>query len=300
MQPDVGAVAAVLAAVARPGESAPTREFLQHRLTSSPELRFLTAHADGALAGCAVVGSFFPGEDETYLPARPDVLPRFRGAGVTTALLRACSARARELGFAGLTVEVREDEDGYLAYLQARGYDEVERQKAVALNLSSDPVNFTGSEHVKDPPGVEIVPRGEEHVRGMYETSLEANADIPGLDSEHVAGFDEWHEFEIGRPTRDPALAFVALVEGEVVGYASIDRFGETGYHGLTAVRRAHRRRGIARALKLRQIAAARELGLSALLTESEERNEPMRRLNESLGYRPIPGSIVLRGPLLD
>ena len=33
-------------------------------------------------------------------------------------------------------------------------------------------------------------------------------------------------------------------------------------------------------------------------MTESEERNEPMRRLNEKLGYRPGPGMIALRGPL--
>jgi hypothetical protein len=33
-------------------------------------------------------------------------------------------------------------------------------------------------------------------------------------------------------------------------------------------------------------------------VTESEERNEPMRRLNEKLGYLPEPGMIVLRGPL--
>ena len=36
------------------------------------------------------------------------------------------------------------------------------------------------------------------------------------------------------------------------------------------------------------------------MLTESQHENEPMRRLNESLGYRPIPGTIVFRGPLLD
>jgi GNAT superfamily N-acetyltransferase len=104
----------------------------------------------------------------------------------------------------------------------------------------------------------------------------------------------------VNRPSRDPRLAFVALANGGVVGYASIDLIGETGYHGLTGVRRAFRRRGVARALKLHQIAAAKELGLAQLVTESEETNEPMRRLNEALGYRPIPGSIVLRGPLFD
>jgi ribosomal protein S18 acetylase RimI-like enzyme len=134
----------------------------------------------------------------------------------------------------------------------------------------------------------------------MYETSLEANADIPGLDAEHVAAFEEWRAFEVGRPSRDPRLAFVAVAGGEVVGFASLDLIGTTGYHGLTGVRRSHRRRGIARALKLHQIAAAKELGLASLVTESEQRNVAMRSLNEALGYRPIPGSVVLRGPLLD
>jgi hypothetical protein len=31
---------------------------------------------------------------------------------------------------------------------------------------------------------------------------------------------------------------------------------------------------------------------------EIEMRNEPIRRLNERLGYRPAPGRVVMRGPL--
>jgi GNAT superfamily N-acetyltransferase len=290
MQPDLAAVAAIHAAVARPGESPPDVAFLQASLDRSPELRYLLT--DG---GAGFVGSIFPGEDSTFLPARADVLPDRRGTGVTTALLRAASERARELGFQGLQIEVREDETGYVDFLLARGYVEVERQKAVALDLRDHEPQPPFA-----PPGIAIENRRDEHVRGMYETSLEANADIPGLDSEHVATFEEWHAFEIARPSRDTRLAFVALADGEVVGYASIDRIGETGYHGLTGVRRAYRRRGIAKALKLHQIAAAKELGLAQLVTESEETNLPMRRLNDELGYRPIPGTIVLQGPLVD
>ena len=39
---------------------------------------------------------------------------------------------------------------------------------------------------------------------------------------------------------------------------------------------------------------------LKRLLTESEERNEPMRRLNEKLGFVPAPewSTVVIRGPL--
>ncbi len=103
--------------------------------------------------------------------------------------------------------------------------------------------------------------------------------------------------FDIARPTRDPRLSFVALVDGRVVGFASVDVIGDNGYHGLTAAVREHRRRGIARAVKQHQIATARMLGIQRLVTESEERNEPMRRLNASLGYRPIPGWSFLPVP---
>lgn len=295
MQPDLYRVAAVLGVMARPGESAPPPAFLEYSRSISPELRYLLARsdADGAVAGCGAAGSLFPGEQDERLDAWALVLPAYRGKGVTTALFRAASDHARALGRIGLTVEAREDEDGLIAYLEARGYEEVERQKAVSLDLTT-----TKPAAVEEPPGVEIVPRREEHARGMYEAAREANADIPGLDSLRLPSFEDWRAFELDRPTRDPRLAFVALVDGEVAGFASIDLIGTTGYHGLTGVRRAYRRRGIARALKLRQIAAARELGLQSLVTESEERNEPMRRLNESLGYRPIPGSVVLQGPL--
>ena len=66
----------------------------------------------------------------------------------------------------------------------------------------------------------------------------------------------------------------------------------------MTGVKRAWRRRGIAAALKRAQIAWARERGYELLATQNEMRNEPMRKLNERLGYRPAPGRVVMRGPL--
>jgi RimJ/RimL family protein N-acetyltransferase len=57
----------------------------------------------------------------------------------------------------------------------------------------------------------------------------------------------------------------------------------------------------VATALKRAQIALAKDRGFERLVTESEERNEPMRNLNRKLGYRPEPSlsTVVLRGPLV-
>jgi RimJ/RimL family protein N-acetyltransferase len=72
-------------------------------------------------------------------------------------------------------------------------------------------------------------------------------------------------------------------------------------HHGLTATRRDWGRRGVATALKLAEIAAAKRAGFDRLVTENEERNEPMRRLNEKLGFVPAPelSTIVMRGPVV-
>ena len=132
----------------------------------------------------------------------------------------------------------------------------------------------------------------------MFELYREANADIPGLDAEAEMSFEDWRVRELERPARRHDLSFVAVAGDELVGLATLDIFPAGGFHGLTAVARlAATRRG--RALKRAQIAAAKAAGLERLYTESEERNEPMRRLNEQLGFRPIPGMVVMRGPLV-
>ena len=111
--------------------------------------------------------------------------------------------------------------------------------------------------------------------------------------------FEQWRSIEIDRPTRPPELFFVAMAGDEPVGYATLDDFGRDAHHGLTTTRRAWRGRGIATALKQTQIAAAKCAGFRRLVTGNEERNTPIRSLNEKLGYRPEPSlsTIVVRGP---
>jgi GNAT superfamily N-acetyltransferase len=84
------------------------------------------------------------------------------------------------------------------------------------------------------------------------------------------------------------------------VGYAKFsltEAQPTVAHHDLSAVKRAWRGRGIARALKAAQITWARANGYTELHTRNEQRNEPIRRLNESFGYRPGIGRIYLVGP---
>jgi mycothiol synthase len=257
----------------------------------------LLARLDGDPAGYGIAGVFPEDEDEPYAFADVGVRPDLRRRGIGTALLAALSDHARALDKDALQLEVGEEEADAFRFFHSRGYVEIERQKALELDLGS-----LEPEPRAIPEGVQIAPWVErpDLLPGMYELHREANADIPGLDAETTRSFDEWRAWELDRPGRRHDLSFVAFTPDEVVGSAALMVLPAGGFHGLTAVARDWRRRGLARALKQSQIAAAKAAGIGKLFTESEERNEPMRRLNEELGFRPIPGMIVLRGPLVD
>jgi GNAT superfamily N-acetyltransferase len=66
--------------------------------------------------------------------------------------------------------------------------------------------------------------------------------------------------------------------------------------HGLTAVRRDWRGRGLATALKRRQIAFASQRGITTLMTWTQRGNADMQALNRRLGYVTESETLNLRG----
>jgi GNAT superfamily N-acetyltransferase len=98
-----------------------------------------------------------------------------------------------------------------------------------------------------------------------------------------------------------PEWTFLAVADEEVVGYSKwslTEAQPYNAHHDLTAVKRAWRGRGIAGALKSAQLRWAKEKGYTRAFTLNEERNEPIRRLNERFGYTPAGGRIHLRSSL--
>ncbi|HET7929727.1 MAG TPA: GNAT family N-acetyltransferase [Actinomycetota bacterium] len=176
-----------------------------------------------------------------------------------------------------------------------RGYAEVGRELQFELLLAR--ATPTPSE---PPAGIEIVTRAQrpDLVPGMYDVAVDAVRDIPG-EGEERGSFEDWKAFEIDRPNHRPENSFLAVHRQEVVAYATLQVFeGDTAHHGATLVKRAWRRSGIARALTLRQIEAAKAAGFLHVHCETEARNMPMRRLLEGLGYGARPSLIELQGPL--
>jgi mycothiol synthase len=249
------------------------------------------------------VGAAFlqpPGEEsgDTCAAAGVWVRREYRRQGLGSALHRTVSAHARGLGMTELEVEAYASQADALRYLSRRGYTEAFRHTELVLELAGLPVP-----EVRPPEGVRIIPRTgrDDLLPGMYRVALEAIPDMPVQPPEEAGTFEAWRASDIDRPIHTPDLTFVALHGDEVVGYAVLQR-GQRGvaFHSLTGVRRAWRGRGIASALKRAQVAGAIQAGFQRLVTENVVENAPIRHLNEVMGYRSLPGAVVLRGPLMD
>ncbi len=266
-----------------------------YKARASEYVDFL-AHIDGAIAGSGF-GSVSPQRPDLVF-AVVTVLPEHRRQGAGSALGTAVSAWAARLGFDRMEVPVRDNDPESLAFADRRGFVEERRELGLVLHLADlEPPGL-------DPPdGVEIVTWAErpELAQGMYEVALEAEPDIPGYEDIELGPFEDWLASDMQSPSDRPEATFVALAGDEVVGYA---KFALTAaqptvaHHDISGVKRAWRGRGVARALKTAQIRWALANGYTELHTRNEQRNEPIRRLNERFGYRPGVGRIYVVGPV--
>jgi GNAT superfamily N-acetyltransferase len=261
------------------------------------ETAWLLAGDEGRDLGVAIgIGGWH--SPEGVARAAVSVIPDVRRRGVGSELLHEVSGWGRALGYVELMGAIKEDDAPSRAWAARRGFAEVGCNALLALNLTAIEAPV-----VDPPPGIEIVTWAErpDAARGIYEVVREAYPDVPGEEETEVAPFEEWLSMDMEGAGDRPEATFVALAEGEVVGYAklSLSRARPTvAMHDMTGVRRAWRGRGIARSLKAAEIAWAIGNGYARLETQNEERNEPIRRLNERYGYVVEPGSVTVRGPI--
>jgi GNAT superfamily N-acetyltransferase len=256
----------------------------------------LIAEVGGAAVGSglgALRATDHPGVALAIVAVRPEA----RRRGVGSALFGEIRRWAREREAEWLETWVNEDDDASLAYARRHGFEIFAHETGLELDLAA------ATPEVAPPDGIRIVCLADRPglAEAMYDVASEANPDVPGSEDYVMPTRAEFVERHLRSPDALPEGTFVALAGGEAVGYAKLRPAAArpgVALHGLTAVKRAWRRRGIAGALKRAQIAWAAGAGYERLVTANELRNEPIRRLNERLGYRPLPGRITLRAPL--
>jgi mycothiol synthase len=217
------------------------------------------------------------------------VLPQMRRRGVGGTLLETAWTWAREHGVRELETAVESDDAESLNFALRRGFHEHSRELGLELDITE-----LKPPAVDPPAGIEIVLLADrpELAAGAYEVGSEAIPDVPGSEDWTPPPFEQFAAAHL----RGLAI-FIAVADGEVVGYAKLHEKadGRTATHGMTALKRAWRGRGIAKALKRAQIGWAKANGIERLAATNEERNAAMRRINASLGYQEVPGRVHLR-----
>ena len=258
---------------------------------------------DGRPVGTASAGRIhsLPPEFDGFW-ANINVLADARRQGIGSALLEAVSDRARTAAKTALHLPASEARPEGIDFLEHRGFREYERSKTVRLELAGLP-----RPSIDLPDGLRLTTLAAEPelVEGIHAVAVEAFADIPGGDQPIAPGdLAEFRKRDVDRATI-PHAAFMVAVEqttGRVVGYASLLLMPEgtrrLAWHGMTAVARDWRGRGLAGALKRATIGWAIDAGLDAVESNNDTDNLAMRAVNARLGYLAAPDALIMRGPL--
>ena len=278
----------------QPDDPATPNEFLSWGKQAREHIDVLAWDGEGRAVGGSRTFLSAAGPDP-QIRLWVDPAERRRGAG--SALYAEASRWAADRGQSHFLTWVAQEDEDSLAFAERRGFVETGRDRTLVLDLTA-----VEPPKVDRPPGIELTTWAErpELTRGLYDVAVESVPDIPGEEGT-VEPFEDWLAHDMQGTGDRPEATFVALAGDEVVGYAKFhlsEARPTIALHDLTGVKRAWRGRGIARALKAHQIRWAIENGYTRLQTGNEERNAPIRKLNERFGYRAGPGRISLRGPL--
>lgn len=268
-----------------PNESAWPVEDFRKRL---PEDRAVfVAELDGEILGAGLGGR---SDDPNRGFVAPRVHPDARRRGVGSALLRECLGVVESLGLSRVSGQVTDQ--GSKEFAERFGFVETDRQVEQVLRLDD--------EIVVDPlpAGIEVVTIAErpELLEAAYPLARDEGYTDLALEGSIEIPLEEWLHDEATLPEG----SFVALAEGEIVGYSGLMAHDNEGVaeDGLTVVARAWRRHGLGKALKQRELAWARAAGLTEVVTWTQRGNDAMRAVNERLGYEYRDAAITMSATL--
>jgi mycothiol synthase len=232
------------------------------------------------------------------------VHPDWRRRGLGTALLRWVEDRQGRVAATHppdvdrrLQSWANESEAGRIALLEGHGY------RIARYDYEMERPNLDEIPELPLPAGIELRPAGKEDLRRFWEVEVEVFRDHWGAIDDSEAAFEQMR----ADPRRDIGLWVVAWEGDEIVGQVlnRIDREAnaelglERGWVSSVGVRRAWRRRGIARSLVAQSLRVLRDAGMTtAGLGVDAENATGAVRVYEAVGFAVVRTERVYRRPL--
>jgi GNAT superfamily N-acetyltransferase len=207
--------------------------------------------------------------------------------------------QAREMGASELICVVAEDNRRAVEWLSTSGWSEERRQRFWRLDLeaNADRIRELRKAAQRSLKTADVAIRtvadlgGKAFLARLLPVRHSTVADIPKSVEYVPEPYEDWIVW-MQPPAVLPERIWVAVLDGQPIGYSFLayrPSLVETGYTGVV---REHRGQGLARALKLETLIQAIDLGVTAVETDNDSENAPILHLNEELGYKEMPGKV--------
>jgi GNAT superfamily N-acetyltransferase len=275
------------------------------RLAGRRSARWL-ADVDGELVGAAYVGES-PWRDSAHPSGTVAVHPDHQHRGIGRNLLERIEATAKDWGAADLRTWADEDLPRGIEFLDAAGYEVIDREWRSTLDLTNfDSGAWADALERVQSAGVRIVSVADlqEGPPGwtddLYALYAAAEADIPAGFPLHPESRQDWERITLGRRML-PEGFLVAIDDQGMIGLTEPQRVDDDEHaisQEFTGVARRARGRGVATALKAAAAIWAKNQGYTSIRTYNAQANAPMLAVNEKLGFVREHGSIEFRKQL--
>lgn len=192
-----------------------------------------------------------------------------------------------------------------IRFLQKRGHVEVMRDGGAYLDITTlDVTPFVEAEENLKTRGIRVASLADladdpERNAKIHDLVGEVMQDIPPIGERTRVPLEQFVRSRLERPDTLMDGYFVAIApDGTYVGLSEVrlapNRREDTRGTGVTGVRRAYRREGIAYALKGRGLRYAKETGAIRVVTWNASDNDAILTLNARLGFVREPWRLHL------
>ncbi len=274
--------------------------------TWNPEyhkLRLVATRGDEVVAWAQVAHMWWAYHPRRFV-LRIEVDPAAQRTGLGSALHERLLAQLAEWQADLVRCDTRAARNDAVAWLQRRGYSEIQRRLELrllldAIDLASlgDPEQLVRASDIRVTTfGAEHALRGDELVRELYEVEVAGGEDEPRPEQDIAMSFDRFVSQELEQPQALPDGHFLACHGGRLVGVSRLERDLARPWallQGFTTVHPSYRGRGIARALKLCTVRYAVVNGYREVGTANDVTNAPMLHINRALGFREVAQDVV-------
>ena len=208
-----------------------------------------------------------------------------RNKGLGSLLLKTIEEEMQARKVTKSFTQVRESDSATLAFANSRGFFEERRDFFSVLDIQAF------DKPMGQPTGIEFATAAQldsdAFRRAFHAVFEEIRLDVPRATEPEPFTFDDFQTIFFGDPNLLPDGTMVATHNGEFVGFSVAFNNARDGFidQGLTGVKRTHRGRGIAQALKTRLIHWAKNQGHRQIQADNDSRNAAMLAVNESLGF---------------